>query len=149
MRSPLTREVSPIRSGWQGVGVKHEETLLAVLASHGDALHRIAHVYAGGDGVPRRPQHRTHMATPERSAPELRRDDDRADGSHGQLVHVVRRLPVRDAVYIELERLRTMQRFRSNIRWYCRALSGGVEMNCRFGARLRATDPRPTQSPRK
>jgi RNA polymerase sigma-70 factor (ECF subfamily) len=30
--------------------VKHEETLLAVLASHGDALHRIAHVYAGGDG---------------------------------------------------------------------------------------------------
>lgn len=27
-------------------------------------------------------------------------------------------LPVRDAVYSELERLRTMQRFRSNIRWY-------------------------------
>jgi hypothetical protein len=27
-------------------------------------------------------------------------------------------LPVRDAVYTELERLRTMQRFRSNIRWY-------------------------------
>lgn len=27
-------------------------------------------------------------------------------------------LPVRDAVHIELERLRTMQRFRSNTRWY-------------------------------
>lgn len=29
-----------------------------------------------------------------------------------------RSLPVRDAVYSELERLRTMQRFRSNFRWY-------------------------------
>jgi RNA polymerase sigma-70 factor (ECF subfamily) len=34
----------------KSVGVKHEAMLLAALASHGDALHRIAHVYAGGDG---------------------------------------------------------------------------------------------------
>ena len=50
MRSPLTKELLAIRSAWQGVGVKHEETPLTVLASHGDALHRIANVYAGGDG---------------------------------------------------------------------------------------------------
>ena len=37
-------------AGAKSVGVKHEEMLLAALASHRDALHRIAHVYAGGDG---------------------------------------------------------------------------------------------------
>jgi hypothetical protein len=37
-------------AGGKSVGVKHEEMLLAALASHGDALHRIAHVYAAGDG---------------------------------------------------------------------------------------------------
>ncbi len=34
-------------------------------------------------------------------------------------------LPVRDAVHVELERLRTMQRFRSNIRWDLPALVAG------------------------
>jgi hypothetical protein len=34
-------------------------------------------------------------------------------------------LPVRDAVHIELERLRTMQRFRSNTRWYLPAFVAG------------------------
>ncbi len=34
----------------KSVGVEHEEMLLAALASHGAALHRIAHVYAEGDG---------------------------------------------------------------------------------------------------
>ena len=37
-------------AGAKSVGVKHEEMLLAALVSHADALHRIAHVYAGGDG---------------------------------------------------------------------------------------------------
>jgi hypothetical protein len=34
-------------------------------------------------------------------------------------------LPVRDAVYTELERLRTMHRFRSNIRWYLASFVAG------------------------
>jgi hypothetical protein len=34
-------------------------------------------------------------------------------------------LPVRDAVHIELERLRTMQRFRSKTRWYLPAFVAG------------------------
>ena len=55
-------------------------------------------------------------------------------------------LPVRDAVHIELERLRTMQRFRSNIRWIpprvCRRRDSSVRWTARRSGRERVVDRR-------
>ena len=55
--------------------------------------------------LPRRPQHGTHMATPERSAPEPPRGDDRADGSRRQPVRVARFAKVGTGVPAALPRL--------------------------------------------